>query len=358
MPRRSRRWKVQPLSELRRRRFAHELLETLSTRRTPCAGRGRRRTVPAEAGRKDADWRERGETDLSATFSEDDALPKPGPLALDAADFRHRLDFLKAQATAIRRWTVVLSRAAGVAHVGAALSAVDLLTGLYFHELRVNPMLPDWAERDRFILADRHIAAALYATLGARGFLRSDALWARLKAGHAPAGRTLAAAPGVDLSTGSLGYGLAVGGGLALSAARHGVDWRTFVMLSDSDCSDTATWSPARAAAHLGLDNLTAVVTAREWRDANGEVRDKSAATLAAEWEHQGWHVVQADGHDLGAVCGALQQFAHHLGKPGVLVAATTPGKGVSFLEHGLKNDDRPLTADEAAGAVEELACA
>lgn len=286
---------------------------------------------------------------------EDDGRPKPGALALDAADFRHRIDFLKAQATAIRRWTVALSGAASVGHVGTALSSVDLLTGLYFHELRVNPMLPDWAERDRFILAHAETAAALYATLGARGFLRSDALWSRLRRGHAPVGRTLAAAPGVDLCTGSLGYGLAVGAGLALSARRHGVDWRTVVMLSDEECHSSSTWNPARAAAHMKLDHLIAVVPTTGMRGGATD-QTRSASTLASEWEDLGWHVVQTDGHDLAALCGALEQFVHVSGKPGVLIAHTVVGKGVSFLEHGVGCHDRPLMPAETTAAIEELA--
>ncbi len=289
------------------------------------------------------------------TANHDDG-PKPGTLALDAADFRHRLDFLRAQATAIRRWTVALSGAAEVGHVGTALSSVDLLTGLYFHQLRVNPLLSDWAERDRFILAHAPLAAALYATLGARGFLRSDALWARVKAGHAPAGRTLAAAPGVDLCTGSLGYGLAVGAGLALSAQRHGVDWRTIVMLSDADCGDSTAWNPARAAAHLKLDNLIAIVSTHAPRATKGDGSTRSVGAVAADWDHLGWHVVETDGHDLVALCGALEQFVHVTGKPGVLIARTVIGKGISFLEDAVSCPDRPLSADETRAALEELA--
>jgi transketolase len=295
-----------------------------------------------------------GET-MTMTAKQDDGRPNPGALTLDPADFRHRLDFLNAQARAIRRWTIALSGAASVGHVGAALSSVDLFTGLYFHQLRVNPLLPDWAERDRFILAHADVAAALYATLGARGFLRMDGLWSRLKTGHAPVGRTLAPAPGVDLCTGSLGYGLAVGAGLALSARRHGVDWRTIVMLSDEECHSNSTWNPARAAAHMKLDRLIAIVTTQGMHVSHRD-RGVGSEKLAADWDAQGWHVVQTDGHDLGALCGALEQFVHVMGKPGVLIANTVPGKGVSFLEHGLASHDRPLMPAETDAAIEELA--
>jgi transketolase len=287
---------------------------------------------------------------------EPDAPPyETGPLCLDAGDFHHRLDFLKAQARAIRRWTVAMSGHAHTGHVGSSLSVVDLLTALYFHTLRVNPVLPSWLERDRFIMSKGHAAAGLYATLAARGFSRADTLWTYLNNDSPLAAHISTKVPGVELATGSLGHGLPVAIGVALAAKRFEVEHRTFVMLSDAECQEGSTWEAALAASQFGLDNLIAVVD-QNGMQALGATRDiMNLDPMAAKWQAFGWNIREVDGHDMSAVCGALDHLNQHVGKPGVLIARTTIGKGVSFMEGRLEWHYLPPSDEDVAKAMEEL---
>ncbi|MDE3156997.1 MAG: transketolase [Acidobacteriota bacterium] len=277
----------------------------------------------------------------------------PGPLCLDAGEFRHRLDFLKAQARAIRRWTVA---AAGHAPAPAAapLASVDLLTALYFHTLRVNPVLPSWIERDRFILGKGDVTPALYATLAARGFLRTDALRSDQQNSTALAARATTAVAGVELSTGWSGLGLSVAVGMAMAAQRYQTEYRALVMLSRQDGQAGATWEAASVAARLDLDNLIVVV--EDTRLADGAARPISHGIATdAQWRSFGWNVHEVDGHDLGAICGGLDHLNLHAGRPGVLIARTLSGKGVSFMEGRADWCDRVPSADDVAAAVQEL---
>lgn len=293
---------------------------------------------------------------MTATASTNGAEVDPGLLCLDAGDFRQRLMFLRAQANAIRRWTIALAGRAGAPHVGQALSAVDLLTALYFHVLRVNPLLPTWVERDRVLVSSGDIASGLYATLGARGFLRLEEVQSFLADGSRLAGRPVAAVPGVEVSTGSPGHALAIGIGLALAARRFEAEWRTFVLLSDAECADGATWEAAGAATHLRLDSLIALVNDSGLLP-SGRTRDlASVERQVAKWESFGWSVQEVDGHDVGAICGAFEHFARLSEQPGVIIAHTTSGKGVSFMEDQAAWQRMAPAPDEVRRALKELA--
>ncbi len=276
----------------------------------------------------------------------------PGPLCLDAGDFRHRIDFLKAQANAIRRWTVALAAEAGDEAVAEALSVVDLLTALYFHTLRVNPVLPSWVERDRFLLGLQGASNALRATLGARAFVRAETLWASFCEldGDSSSAPRQAAVHGVELSTSLPDHALAVGIGTALAAKRFGVDWRAFVMGSSRESRPTALRQAAVEAAGLELDNLVAIDCASI--DGSGGIQGEPPA---AKWQRFGWIPHEVDGRDVGAICGVFERLVHHSGRPGVVIVHTTPGQGVSFMEGRHEWQRRALTNAEASQALGEL---
>jgi len=298
-----------------------------------------------------------GDAKTVAVMTESANAPRfnPGPLCLDAGDFRHRLDFLKSQARAVRRWTIAVSGHAGTGQVGPALATVDLLTALYFHTLRVNPVLPTWIERDRFILSRGDVTAALYATLAARGFSRAETLWTYMQNGSLLTAQATATVAGVELSTGVPGHGLPVGVGMALAAKRYQTEYRAFVMLSRADCDEGATWEAALVAARLDLDNLIAVVD-EDHADAAGAKHETAhGIALEAQWRSVGWNVKEVDGHDLGAICGGLDHLNLHAGRPGVLIAKTTSGKGVSFMEGRPEWRDPVPSAEDVAKALEEL---
>jgi transketolase len=237
----------------------------------------------------------------------------------------------------------------GAGHPGGALSAAEILAVLYFHVLRIDPGDADWPERDRFILSKGHASAALYSSLALRGFFPLSELdnWGELDCphqGHPDRFKT----PGVDMTSGLLGHGVALGAGLALAARLKGLDYRVYTLLGDGECQGGIVWEGAMTAAKFKLDNLTAIL------DSNGVQLDGTVAEimpmepLPAKWAACGWNVIEADGHSVADVAAALDQAKACHGKPTIVIAHTVKGKGVSFMEgksywHGNVPSDEQL---------------
>jgi len=281
------------------------------------------------------------------------------PSAADAAEIA-RLE------EAARRIRVEVVRAVNHArggHLGGPLSAADLLAALYFHVMRVRPEEPAWPARDRFILSKGHSAIGLYATMALRGYFpvselaTFDAIDSRLQ-GH-PDMRLL---PGLDMSTGSLGMGISAGVGIALGARLTNQAARTFVMLGDGECQEGEVWEAAFVAARYDLDNLVAIVDHNRlqqygWPGERPEVRlpPEAPGELAAKWGAFGWRVLETDGHDMAALVPVLEDAARPGGRPAVVIAHTTKGRGVSFMEDRFYWHTRILTPEEFATAMAEL---
>jgi len=234
----------------------------------------------------------------------------------------------------IREDVLEMSCKAHVGHVGSALSVSDIVGVLYASALRVDPRTPDDPERDRFILSKGHACAALYAALAAREFFPREWLWEFGKTGgRLPIHPEEALTPGVDFSTGSLGHGLGIGSGMALGLERSGSNARVFVVVSDGECNEGSTWEAAMFAGHHRLNRLTAIV------DFNGlqalgrvsEVLDLEP--LADKWRSFGWHVVDLDGNDVGA----LGPGREETDRPTAVIARTRKGSGVPFMEDKLE---------------------
>jgi transketolase len=271
---------------------------------------------------------------------------------------------LEAAARAARREIVRSVAHAGGGHLGGPLSAVEILIALYFRVLRIRPQEPRWAGRDRFILSKGHSAIGLYAVLALRGFFpvaelsTFDAIDSRLQ-GH-PDMNLL---PGLDMSTGSLGLGLAAGVGVALGARLAGHDFRTFVMVGDGECNEGVVWESAHVAERYALDNLIVIVDHNQlqqfgWRDPGSGRRlpPYERRQLAGRWAAFGWRVLETDGHDIAAVAGVLEQACATEGQPVVVLARTVKGKGVSFMENDYLWHSRVPTQDELRAALDELA--
>ncbi len=245
-------------------------------------------------------------------------------------------------------------RAAG--HPGGALSAAEIIAALFFHKLRLDPARPDWPERDRFILSKGHASAPLYAALAARGFIRAEELvrWGDLSCplqGHPDRLKT----PGVEMTSGILGHGVAIGAGLALSARLRGLHYRVYTLLGDGECQGGIVWEGALVAAKYRLSNLTAIV------DCNGVQLDGPVHEVlplepfADKWRMFNWAVLEINGHNMRQILEALDTAAEIHDRPTVIVARTTKGKGVSFMEnnaawHGVAPNDEQL-----ARALQEL---
>ncbi|KYZ75997.1 transketolase [Anaerosporomusa subterranea] len=241
-------------------------------------------------------------------------------------------------------------------HPGGSLSAVEILTTLYFRHMQVDCKDAQCADRDRFIASKGHCAPALYTTLCEKGFLDKAEL-ANLRQlgcklqGHPDMKKT----PGVDLSTGSLGLGLSAGIGMALSARLNDQNYRTYVLLGDGELQEGQIWEAAMAAAKFKLDHLTAIV------DNNGVQLDgtveeiMSLGSLKQKFAAFGWHVIEADGHDLDSLDAAFIEAKSFQGAPSVILARTVKGKGVSFMEGKNEWHGKAINDQQFAQAMRDL---
>ncbi|UCC86444.1 MAG: transketolase [Anaerolineales bacterium] len=256
---------------------------------------------------------------------------------------------LEERARQLRLDSVEMIHRRGSGHPGGALSAAEIMAALFFHKLRLDPKRPDWPERDRFILSKGHASAILYAALARRGFFPQEDLqaWGKLEChlqGHPDRLKT----PGVEMTTGILGHGVAIGAGLALVARLNAMDYRVYVLLGDGECQGGIVWEGAMAAAKYRLSNLTAMV---DYNDVqlDGPVHQiMPLEPLADKWRACNWQVLEINGHNLRQVLEALDMAGETHHRPTVILAHTTKGKGVSYMEnqaewHGIAPSDEQL---------------
>ena len=246
-----------------------------------------------------------------------------------------KLRSLALSAAKARLLAVDMVHRASSGHPGGSLSAIDILTTLYFDVMRVDPRKPRDPDRDRFVLSKGHCTPGLYPVLALRGYFPVTELTQfRRIDGHMSGHAEMHHVKGVDMSTGSLGQGISSAVGMALAGKLDRKDYRVYALLGDGEIEEGQVWEAAMAAAKFGLDNLCAVV------DVNGlQIDGKTADVMPSEPLDQkfaafGWHVVKVDGHDFEALEAAFDQAAETKGKPTVLLAGTVKGKGVSFMEN------------------------
>jgi transketolase len=264
-------------------------------------------------------------------------------------------DRAPALARKVRERVLRMSSRARSSHIGSCFSAAELLAVLYGEWLRVDPREPQAPARDRFILSKGHACAALYAVLAERGFFPVEWLDSFYQDGSRLPGHVTVGVPGVEISTGALGHGLAIGAGMALAGKRDNALYRVVVMLSDGECDEGATWEAALLAPHHRLDNLTAIVDYNKIQSL-GWVKDiLDLEPLADKWRAFGWSVREIDGHDVDVIRRALGATPFEQGRPSCLVAHTIKGKGVSFMEGQLLWHYRAPDQEELARALAEL---
>ncbi len=244
----------------------------------------------------------------------------------------------------------------GAGHPGGALSAAEILAVLYFHFLRIDPPNPGWEARDRFILSKGHASAALYTALALRGFFPLSELdrWGEPDCPHQGHPDRLKT-PGVDMTSGLLGHGVAIGAGLSLAARMRGADYRTVVLVGDGECQGGIVWEGAAVAAKYGLSNLIAILD-NNGVQLDGFVRDvMPAKEPGARWAAWGWRVLEADGHDVRQIAEALDDAAGSRDRPTMIVARTVKGKGVSFMEDDAAWHGGVPTPEQLRHALAEL---
>ncbi|QNI95438.1 transketolase/ N-terminal domain-like protein [Synechococcus sp. A15-127] len=260
-------------------------------------------------------------------------------------------------ALTIRQRTIETSARARIPHLGSCLSCVELLTALYWQELRIDPQAPDALDRDRFVLSKGHGAPVLFQILAERGFFEIDRLSEFGKPGsvfheHPPKPGYI---PGVEAATGSLGHGLPMALGMAIALRIQGSKSRCYALLSDGECNEGSIWEAAMLAAGQHVHQLTAIVDYNKWQATGRSQEVMALEPLADKWEAFGWHVQEIDGHDLSAIGQALTTARAETSKPSVIVAHTIKGKGVSFMEDDNNWHYRTPNPEELAAALAEL---
>jgi transketolase len=242
-------------------------------------------------------------------------------------------------------------------HPGGCLSAAEIMAVLFFNKLRLDPAHPGWPERDRFLMSKGHASAILYAALARRGYFPLEDLrhWGELDChlqGHPDRLKT----PGLDMTTGMLGHGIAIGAGMALAGRLKNIPYRVYTLLGDGECQAGIVWEGAMTAAKYHLANLHVII------DSNGVQLDGPTKQImpmspfADKWRDFGWAVLEIDGHRVVEIIQALQAVEEIPDRPSVIIAHTIKGKGVSFMEnqahwHGIA----PNTA-QFQQAMQELA--
>jgi transketolase len=244
---------------------------------------------------------------------------------------------------------------AKASHVGSALSISDLVAVLYSGILKVNPSNPKWSDRDRFILSKGHACVAVYAALAESGFFPIENLSSYGKDFSPLMNHISHKVPGVEFSTGSLGHGLPFGVGKALAARRSKKNWRTYVLLSDGELGEGSNWEAMMFAAHHRLDNLVAIIDFNKLQSLTTVDETLRIEPLADKARAFGWAVREVCGHDHVELTNALASSIWESGKPSFLIAHTTKGKGVSFMENRVEWHYKSPTPNELAQALGEL---
>lgn len=231
----------------------------------------------------------------------------------------------------------------------------DLVACLYWNTLNINPQLPTWPERDRFILSKGHSAAIIYAALAERGFFSVTELNSYCQNGSRLTGHVSSVVPGVEFSSGSLGHGLPVGCGIALAAKRGKLPFRTFVMLSDGELDEGSNWEAILFAPQHQLDNLVAIVDYNKIQSF-GSVKDVlDLHPLADKFRAFRWAVKEVDGHNMQELTETFRSLPLETGRPTAIIAHTVKGKGISFMEDQLAWHYKSPTGEQMEIALKEL---
>jgi len=244
----------------------------------------------------------------------------------------------------------------GAGHPGGSLSAAEIIAALFFHHLKINPDRPDWAERDRFILSKGHACALLYAALARRGYFPVEELhtWGHIGGrlqGHPDRLKT----PGIDMTTGMEGHGIPVGAGLCLAARLKGLNYHVYVLVGDGECQCGVLWEGAMIASKYRLSELTVIV---DYNDVqlDGPVHEiLPLEPFIDKWKAFNFATLEINGHDMRQILEALDTTREIHNKPTVIIAHTTKGKGVSFMENKAEWHGRAPNDEEYAQAVSEL---
>jgi transketolase len=266
-----------------------------------------------------------------------------------------RVTYLKEKAREARLHVLDMVYTVQSGHIGGSFSVAEIMAALYFDILRIDPQRPDWPERDRFILSKGHVCPILYACLGMRGYFPMETLKTLRQFGSILQGHPVIKTPGVDMSTGSLGMGFGIAAGMALNAKLLGAKHTVYALLGDGECNEGMVWEVCQTAAKYKLNNLVAIV------DRNGMQNDGFSDEimpidpLDKRFEAFNWRVTTVDGHNLHEVIPAIEEARDYQDGPCCVLALTTKGKGVSFMENNQYWHGKAPTKEQYEQAIEEL---
>ena len=264
---------------------------------------------------------------------------------------------LKEKARQVRVDILDMLNRSGSGHTGGSLSAADMLTALYFSHMNHDSRNPTWEDRDRFVLSKGHGAPALYSVLARSGYFDPEELKSLRKTGSMLQGHPdMNTTPGVEISTGSLGQGLSIANGMALGLKLDKKSCRVYVLMGDGEIQEGQIWEAAMSAAHYKIDNLCALLDLNGLQ-IDGPVQEiMNIQPVKDKWQSFGWHVFEADGHDIDAILDALYKAEKIKGKPSIIICDTVKGKGVSFMENKAEWHGKPLDDEAYKMALKELA--
>lgn len=280
---------------------------------------------------------------------------------------RFSLTELEAIAREVRAIALQMIYEAGSGHPGGSLSAADMLTYLYFRELRLDVAAPDWPERDRFVLSKGHCCPALYAVLGLRGCLGSDpaAAWRgfRKLGGILQGHPHVLDLPWAETSTGSLGQGFSASIGMALGVRHRGIRSRVYAMLGDGELQEGEVWEGAMFAGHHRLANLCVLVDFNKMQSDDTHENIMCLDPLPDKWTAFNWHVLEIDGHSFAEIEAALDKARNVTDRPTAIIAHTSKGRGVSYMDgipswHGsvkLRESDQETALNELAISADDV---
>ncbi len=267
-----------------------------------------------------------------------------------------KIEELKEIARRVRIHIVKSTHEAGSGHPGGSLSATDILTVLYFSEMKHDPEDPAWEKRDRFVLSKGHAAPALYGVLAEAGYFPTDEMMTLRKLGSRLQGHPdMLKVPGVDASTGSLGQGLSIACGMALAAKIDRRSYRVFAICGDGEVQSGQIWEAAMFASHHKLDNII-VFLDRNQLQIDGSIEDVlSIEPIVSKWRSFGWHTQEINGHDMEEISKAIERANEVDGKPSMIIAHTVKGKGVTFMEGSLSFHGKAANDEQLEIALKEL---
>ena len=257
----------------------------------------------------------------------------------------------------LRRRIIEVSATAKIPHLGSCLSCIDILIYLYWSFLKIDPKYPLDQDRDRFLLSKGHGAPALFQVLAEKGFFPLKDLNEFGKQGsvfheHPPKPGYI---NGIEAATGSLGHGLPMGLGMAISAKIQGKDYKTVALLSDGECNEGSIWEAALLAPSLKIDNLIAIIDYNKWQATGRSKEIMALEPFPSKWESFGWHCQEINGHDFHEIENAFKNINSITGKPHVIIAHTIKGKGISFMEDDNNWHYRTPNKEELENALKEI---